>query len=57
MRGRPGYASGIYASRRLQKACEERVDFMMIVAQDVPDFRAISEFRRRHLAALEGLFV
>ena len=57
MRGRPGYASGIYASRRLQKACEERVDFMMIVAPDVPDFRTISEFRRRHLAALEGWFV
>ena len=51
------YASGIYASRRIQKACEERVDFMMIVAQDVPDFRTISEFRRRHLKALEGLFV
>src|SRR5215207_3258779 len=32
-------------------------DFMMIVAGDAPDFRTISEFRRRHLTALAGLFV
>jgi hypothetical protein len=35
----------------------ERADFMMIVAGDPPDFRTISEFRRRHLKALSGLFV
>ena len=51
------YASGIYSSRRIRSACEVRVDFMMIVAQDIPDHRTISEFRRRHLKALEGLFV
>jgi transposase len=51
------YASGIYASRRIMKACEDRLDFKMIVAQDVPDFRTISEFRKRHLTALEKLFV
>ena len=51
------HASGIYASRRIRKACEQRVDFMLIVAQDPPDFRTISEFRRRHLKALETLFV
>src|SRR5678810_93122 len=32
-------------------------DFMMIVAGDPPDFRTISEFRRRHLKALADLFV
>jgi transposase len=52
-----GYASGIYSSRRIAKACEERADFMMIAAGDPPDFRTISEFRRRHLKALAGLFV
>jgi Transposase domain (DUF772) len=46
------YAVGIYSSRRIAKACVERVDFMAIVALDAPDFRTISEFRRRHLAAL-----
>ncbi len=52
-----GYASGIYSSRRIAKAAVERADFMMIVAGDPPDFRTISEFRRRHLTALAGLFV
>ena len=52
-----GYASGLYSSRRLARASVERADFMMIVAGDPPDFRTISEFRRRHLKALAGLFV
>ena len=52
-----GYASGVYSSRRLARAAVERADFMMIVAGDPPDFRTISEFRRRHLKALAGLFV
>jgi len=51
------YAVGIYSSRRIAGACRERADFMMIVALDGPDFRTISEFRRRHLAALSELFV
>src|ERR1700741_5548588 len=52
-----GYASGGYPSRRIAKAAVERADFMMIVAGDPPDFRTISEFRRRHLKALADLFV
>jgi hypothetical protein len=51
------YAVGIYSSRRIAKACTERVDFMSIVALQAPDFRTNSEFRHRHLAALSGLFV
>jgi transposase len=52
-----GYVSGIYSSRRIAKACTERADFMMIVAGDPPDFRTISDFRKRHLQALARLFV
>jgi transposase len=52
-----GYASGVYSSRRIAKAACERADFMMIVAGDPPDFRTISDFRRRHLQALASLFV
>ena len=52
-----GYASGLYSSRRIAKAAVERADFMMIVAGDPPDFRTISEFRKRHLTALAALFV
>ena len=43
------YCCGIYSSRRVAKACRERVDFMSIVGFDAPDFRTISEFRKRHL--------
>ncbi len=51
------YCSGLYSSRRIAKACAERVDFMMIVAHDAPDFRTIADFRKRHLAALAELFL
>src|SRR5690242_19659763 len=51
------YASGLYSSRRIAMATVERADFMMIVAGDPPDFRTISDFRKRHLKALAGLFV
>lgn len=51
-----GYAQGVYSSRRLARACVERLDFMAVTALNRPDFRTISEFRRRHLSALSGLF-
>src|ERR1700731_4823576 len=49
-------AVGIYASRRIARACEERGDFMAITGMQQPDFRTISLFRLRHLEALKGLF-
>lgn len=50
------YCQGIYSSRRIAKACQERVDFMAVTAMQKPDFRTISEFRKQHLVALSGLF-
>ena len=50
------YCQGIYSSRRMARACEERVDFMAVTALQRPDFRTISDFRKRHLEALSGLF-
>src|SRR3981189_2402036 len=50
------YCCGIYTSRRIAKACRERVDFMSMVGLDAPDFRTISDFRKRHLKALGELF-
>lgn len=52
-----GYSRGVYSSRRLARACEERLDFMAVTAMNRPDFRTVSEFRRRHLGALSGLFL
>jgi transposase len=49
-------AVGIYASRRIARACQERVDFMALTGMQKPDFRTISLFRQRHLEALKGLF-
>src|SRR6201987_572057 len=51
------YSQGIYPSRRIDRACHERVDFMAVTGLSHPDFRTISEFRKRHLKALSGLFV
>jgi transposase len=51
-----GYCNGLYSSRRVAKAARERVDFMSIVGLDAPDFRTVSDFRKRHLKALAGLF-
>jgi transposase len=51
------YSQGVYSSRRIARGCEERLDFQAVTALNQPDFRTISEFRRRHLAALGDLFV
>lgn len=52
-----GYTQGVRSSRRIARACEERVDFMAVTGMQRPDHDTISEFRRRHLAAIQGLFV
>ena len=52
-----GYSRGVYSSRRLERACEERLDFLAVTAMNRPDHRTICEFRRRHLASLSDLFV
>jgi len=50
------YRQGLYASRRIAKACEARVDFMAVTARQSPDFRTLSDVRKRHLSALRGRF-
>ena len=52
-----GYSRGIYSSRQLARACEERVDMMAVTGLNQPDFRTISDFRKRRLPALQQLFV
>jgi len=52
-----GYTQGLFSSRKIARACEERVDFMAVTAMQRPDFRTIAKFRVRHLQALSGLFV
>lgn len=51
------YCQGLYSSRRMARACEERVDVMAVTGMQRPDFRTINTFRQRHLPALQALFV
>ena len=51
------YSQGVYSSRRIARCCEERLDFAAVTAMQRPDFRTISDFRKRHSEALRGLFV
>ena len=51
------YCVGVYSSRRIRKRCERDAAYRVIVGEDIPDFRTISDFRKLHLPELEGLFV
>jgi transposase len=51
------YCLGVYSSRRIQKRCERDAAYRVLVGDDVPNFRTISDFRKLHLAELQGLFV
>ena len=51
------HATGTRSSRKIMTRCEQDVACRVIVGEDLPEFHAISEFRRRHLAAFEQLFV
>ena len=51
------YSRGVYSSRRIERSCQERVDFMAVTGMSKPDHSTISEFRKRHKKALANLFV
>ena len=51
-----GYCVGVYSSRKIRKRLEEDVPFRVLAAGNAPDFRTISDFRKIHLEALQGLF-
>ena len=50
------YCTGVYSSRKIGRQVIDSVAFRFRAAGNSPDFRTISEFRRRHGAALAGLF-
>lgn len=50
------YCTGVYSSRKIARRLQEDVAFRVLAAGNSPDFRTLSEFRRRHLEALAGLF-
>src|SRR5690349_8746740 len=51
------YATGTRSSRKIMRRCHTDLACRVIVGDDIPDFRTISDFRKTHLARLEALFV
>jgi len=50
------YCMGMPSSRKIEKCLMEDVGFRMLAANNTPNFRTIADFRKEHLAALDGLF-
>src|SRR5262245_25302916 len=51
------YATGTRSSRKIMRRCHVDVACRILVGDDIPDFRTLSDFRKTHLARLETLFV
>ena len=51
-----GYCTGVASSRRIAQRLHEDIAFRVLAANNTPDFRTISDFRKDHLGALAGLF-
>ena len=52
-----GYATGVFSSRKLERATYDSVAFRFITGNEHPDHDTIATFRRRFLREIEGLFV
>jgi transposase len=52
-----GYATGVFSSRKLERATYDSVAFRFIAANQHPDHDTIATFRRRFLKQIETLFV
>jgi len=52
-----GYATGVFSSRKLERATYDSVAFRFLAANEHPDHDTIATFRRRFLKDIEGLFV
>ena len=52
-----GYCVGVASSRRIVQRLHEDIAFRVLAANNTPDFRTISDFRKDHLGALSGLFL
>ena len=50
------YCVGVFSSRKIAQACERNLAFVAIVGAERPDFRTISDFRKRHLEAFCDVF-
>ena len=51
------YCTGVYSSRRIERACHEDVAFRVITGNAQPYFTTVNEFRRVHREHFAALFV
>ena len=52
-----GYATGVFSSRKIERASYDSIAFRYLAANTHPDHDTIATFRRRFLPQLEDLFV
>ncbi len=52
-----GYCTGVASSRRIAQRLHEDIAFRVLAANNTPDFRTVSDFRKEHLEALANLFL
>ncbi len=52
-----GYCTGVASSRRIAQRLHEDIAFRVLAANNTPDFRTVSDFRKDHLEALGDLFL
>src|SRR6476661_4998081 len=52
-----GYATGVFSSRKMERATYDSVAFRFIAANEHPDHDTIATFRRRFLKDIQALFV
>ena len=52
-----GYCTGVASSRRIAQRLHEDIAFRVLAANNTPDFRTVSDFRKDHLEALGELFL
>ena len=52
-----GYATGVFSSRKIERATYESVPFRFIAGNRHPDHDTLANFRKSFLAEIKGLFV
>ena len=52
-----GYATGVFGSRKLERATYDSVAFRYVAANEHPDHDTLNTFRKRFLPQIEGLMV
>jgi transposase len=52
-----GYATKTYSSRKIEEKLHKDIAFIYLAGMQKPDFKAISEFRRKNLPELKNSFI